>query len=303
MITYSDALRRYQAQTNNSSTNNTTFFQDSIQDGVRLTLGFESWPFLEKVGTETTVASQQAYDLPGDMDRLQSATITVGTYKYRPTKVASKTDWDSINSPTGVTSDVPSSYITYGGKIEFWPVPATSSNVITFNYLKSVRDSKTADYTTGTITTATNAGKSIVGSGTTWTDGMVGKYLKITDGNGDDLGDGLWYEIASVESATALTLSREYAGAAIAAGSATYAIGDAIPMPENYQVVPLYYAIAEYWEKEGDVTRANYYRSKYETNLTLFRDEYQRRTTDLVIDDGGYNPIINPNLDMPGIAA
>lgn len=61
-----------------------------------------------------------------------------------------------------------------------------------------------ADHTTGTVTVKNNS-KTVVGSTTAWTKAMVGRKFRV-DADGDV------YKIESVDSATLLTLTREYQG-------------------------------------------------------------------------------------------
>ena len=66
----------------------------------------------------------------------------------------------------------------------------------------------TAPYTTGKVATATQNGRSLVGSGTTWTSKMVGRRIRLGDANES-------YKIASVESTTGMTLEDKYDGSTI----------------------------------------------------------------------------------------
>jgi len=268
-----------------------------INEGVRIMLGTIPWPFLEKTADETTVASQQSYKLPGDLYRLRSVFIKVGTYKYSPTQITSFDDWNVLNNPTGVTNDTVTYYFILGNEIQFWPTPATSSNTITFEYLQANRDMSIADYTTGTITTLANGSKAVTGSGTSWASGMAGHWLRITPTNAANGGDGLWYQIASVESATALTLVREYAGTSIAAGSAAYTIGDCSLIPEKYQLGPVYYAASQYWRQNGNQGQADRYAQMFQATLEKLIDDEATKTTSVVIDDGSYSLLVNPNLN------
>ncbi len=85
---------------------------------------------------------------------------------------------------------------------------------------KTGYDFTIADYTTGTVDAATNASKTVTGSGTTWTAAMAGRYIQIAS-----TGDSLWYRIDSVESTTSMTLANAYNGTTIGpAAAASYII-------------------------------------------------------------------------------
>lgn len=296
MLTYTTSRNLFGQLTNNASSTNLTFGDTMINEGIRAMLSKLPWPFLEKTATATTTASTQTYVLPGDLARLIEVDIKVGTFKYIPTEVTSADDWSRINNPTGIQSDTASYYYLIGNSVYFWPTPASTGNTISYHYVQQTRDLNTADYTTGSIITATLGSASIVGSGTSWTAGMVGSCLRIISGNAANLGDGLWYKIASVESATALTLTAVYKGVSIVAGSAGYTIGDCSLIPEKYQMGPVYYAVAEYYRKQDDQVKADRYELKYDEILTLMIEEEGTKSSSVVVDDGGTATPINTNL-------
>lgn len=297
MLTFTQSRNLFGSLTLNTSSTNLTFGDTMINEGARVMLGTIPWPFLEKVGTEVSVASQQAYKLPGDLYRLIDVYYQVGSYKYNPTQVTSFDDWNRVNNPANMESDTATFYFIIGNELHFWPTPASNGNSIVYSYLTSRRDLSIADYTTGTITTATNGSRVITGNATAWSAGMVGMWLRITAGAGANLGDGLWYQVASVDSATQLTLVREYAGVSITAGSAAYILGDCSAIPEKYQIGPVYYAVAEYWRKNDKPSEADRFEQKFnEITQRLIADE-STKTTSNVVDDGSYASLaINPNL-------
>lgn len=297
MLGYTASRNLYGSLTDNQDAANLTLGDTLINEGIRVMLGDIPWPFLQKTTTATTVASQQSYQLPGDLARLVSVYIQVGTYKYVPTEVTSYDDWNRLNNPTGVTSDNVSFYFVQDHTIQFWPTPANNSNTITYEYLQAVKDISVADYTTGTITTATNGSASIVGDSTSWTAGMVGKYIRFTSTNAANVGDGLWYKISAVGSATTLTLDSVYTGTSIAAGTAAYTIVDASIIPEKYQIGPVYYAVAEYWRKTMKDDLADRYQAKFDEILLRMKREEGTKTTSVVVDDNSQTLIINPNLN------
>lgn len=65
----------------------------------------------------------------------------------------------------------------------------------------------------------------VAGTGTAWTAAMAGRFIRITDADAANKGDGNWYEISSVASGTSMTLLQGYQGTSIAAGNAAYVIG------------------------------------------------------------------------------
>ena len=83
-----------------------------------------------------------------------------------------------------------------------------------WRWLRNDRDLKIeAPYTTGTVS-VTNDSRTITGSGTSWTEAMVGAKIVINDGE--------IFEILSVSSATSLSISERYQGTT--ASSLAYSI-------------------------------------------------------------------------------
>lgn len=204
--------------------------------------------FLETVNTVATVADQQAYQVPARVRKVIDLYITVGNNIYLPTPIYNPEQWNLILASRLGTSDVPLFYYVQDTQILIAPTPATSSNTITIRGRLNTRDLSIADYTTGTIVSVANGGTAVVGSGTTWTASMAGRYIKITDSDTANKGDGFWYEIASVGSATTLTLVAPYEGTSIAAGAAAYKIGQMTPLPDAYDMGPIYRALALFYQ-------------------------------------------------------
>jgi len=141
---------------------------------------------------------------------------------------------------------------------------STSGNAITLRGRLNVRELSIADYTAGTIVSIAAQGTAIVGSGTTFTADMVGRYIQITPTTAANGGDGMWYEIGSYTSATQIGLVKPYEGTAISAGTATYTIGQVPVIPEAYQNAIEYRTTALFWQNQNDLTRAKTYWMLYD---------------------------------------
>lgn len=283
--------------TNNTTTTNLAFGDQWLNDSIRSICASEHWDFLETSTTDVTVASQQAYLLPYNYDKMIAVTITVGSTVYPVKEVTARDEWARLNMIT-YTSDIPQFYFISAGSINFLPKPATSSNTITYYYRLKVRDLVNADYTTGTIVSITNGAKAMVGSGTTWTSQMIGRYIRITRGDAATTGDGEWYKIAAVGSTTTLTLEKNYAGTTLAAASAPYNIGEMPVLPEAYQILPVQQASAWYWTYNGDETKAKFFSSLFENGIKQMKVDHLNKTTSYVVDSGVQHILINPNLTV-----
>lgn len=172
-----------------------------------------------------------------------------------------------------------------------------------------------SDSATATITVETgNGGTIITGDSTSWSAGMVGRYIRINNTSAANGGDGFWYKIASVESTTVLTLDKSYQGTAISAGSATYTIGQVPPIPEAYQMAILYRAVATYWEQQGQLERAKGYWIKYDGGVEAGLSSVYGGIISQMMEsegstvEGAYIPPtdfygrINPNNPEPDVA-
>lgn len=284
--------------TKNTNAANISLGEELLNDDHRFILSSFPWPFLEKQTTINSVASQQNYKLPGDIDKLLNVTLTVGTTVYTPREVPGRRFWDRLNQTTSTKSDTPQWFFQFGNEILFYPTLSSSSNTITFNYRQRIRNLSVADFTSGTITTATNGDETIIGSSTNWTIGMANKWIKITDSNAADQGDGIWYEIGSITDGTNLELVAPYEGTSISSGTANYILGDVPQLPAAFQQLILWRPLADYWYRNDDADLAVYYERKFATGFELLKDNYGNKTDSVVIDTGIDEDLINPNLTI-----
>ena len=297
MLTYTGLRNLYGQLTNKSSSAHLTDGDRLINDVyLRLTNNF-NWPFLQKQTTITTVASQQAYDLPNDLSKIVAVTVTVSTTQYTLKEIPNWNDWEDLNSTTTFTSQFPSHYFVFNNQIHVFPTPSAAGDTITVTYRQKVKELSIADNTTGTIVSITNGAKALVGSGTSWTAGMVGNYIKITDGFAANLGDNFWYKISAVGSTTTITLDKSYQGTTIAAGSAGLTLGQIPLIPEEYQAMLVYYAAYQYWNAQNNgATRAAEFRDQYNEFLNQMVKDQGEKSMDVVIEPVSDDPMLNPNL-------
>lgn len=265
MLTYTSRRNLFGTLTGDSSAANLTIGDTLLAEADREIITLKPWYFRNATKTISTVASQQSYNLPANCQSVNNVTVTIGTTQYTPPIVLTQEEWSQINQTTAYSSDIPEAVFVFANTISFWPKPTSSTtNAITVNFLVGQKDLSVADYTTGSIVTATTDSTSITGTGTTWTSQMAGRYIRITDSNNTNTGDGRWYNIASVTSTTVLVLSSPYIGSSISAGSAAYTIGQTSIIPEEFQMVPVHRAVEQYFtfiqpeEKRAALAKANF---------------------------------------------
>ena len=286
---------------NNSASATLTLADKLINIEEKRILSSYAWSFLEKQYTVLTDSANQFVTIPQYIDRVSSLYVTVGTYRYSPRECPSREQWDRLNM-TSVSSDIPTWWYVYDGKVGLYPKPSSSSNTITINSKQSAKDLTVADYTTGSIVTMVNGSPTVTGTGTTFTASMVGRWLRITETNAANGGDGFWYQILSYTSATVITLVRNYAGTAITAGTASYTISQCSLMPEQYQDLPIYGALRTYFTSVApDNSKAQLYAGMYQSLLKEMEADYSMKNQSCVISDGDDYYQSNPNLFISNV--
>lgn len=300
MIGFTDRRNLWGNLANTTLVADLAFADQTINIEEKRILSSRGWPFLEKQFTLLTDSSNQFKALPQYVDRVSSVYVTIGSFNYSPRECPSRGFWDWLNMSSSVTSDTPQWWFVYDGKLGLWPKPATSSNVITVNSKRLARDLTIADYTTGGILTTVVGSTTITGTGTTFTASMVGRYLRITESDTANKGDGFWYEILSYTSATVINTVRAYAGTAITTGNAAYTISQCSLLPEQYQDLPIYGSLRTYFtSRNPDPVKAQFYQGMYNEMYHTMETDYLLKNESYVIDDGIYDDsMINPNLTI-----
>lgn len=284
MKSYTTLRNLYGALTNSTDTTNLSNGDAWINDAQRLMISYSNSDYTEALSTDVTVASQQSYELPYNYDKLNSVTITVGTYKYPILEVTERQFWNLLQQTTNFTSTIPQYYFIDAGKIYFYPTPSANNNTINYSYKMLVKDLANADYTTGTIT-LTNGSTTVTGAGTTFTSAMVGRYLK---GNND----GYWYKIQSFTNATTITLSKKFQGTTGAGLS--YTIGEMPIIPESFHPSLVDYATFQYYLLNKNFPVMQVYEKRWNEAVKLCAQDGGDKTGDVVI--GMQKEIQNPNL-------
>lgn len=268
MLTKSIALSTLQNLTGvqSTDTNNSAIILQFWNDSRRTVAAINGgkWPWLEIEESVNTVPDQEYVEIPNHIRRIVSARQTNGSVPnsttYLPKLIFDPTKWDLIISSNLGTSDVPYFGYERNGRFYIQPIPS-GANSIKLRGRLIIRDVNIDDYITGSIVSITNGATTVTGSGTTWTTSMAGRWIRITESDTANKGDGYWYEIASVTSTTVLELKKPYQGTSVSVGTAAYLLGQITYEPESYQMAPIYRAVAQYWDtKENMVLSERYWR-------------------------------------------
>lgn len=278
-------------------------FSNSEQRTVLFTQGSTAISWLTGLTSAATTAittvGVQSYPIPATVSKIKNDTITVGQLVYTPAPVQSIQEWTQLNA-LPYTSDIPNYFFIYNNQVNFWPIPSTSGNIITFNYKARVPDLSYDDYSTGTITTATVGSNAITGSSTAWN--STGNFALNTDLSFANLmlkidppdGDGLWYPIQRFTSDTALTLNLPIAYAPAVSGS-NYVIGQFPLLNEDFHDLLVYSALKVYYSSiVRDDIKFKEYSELVATREALMEEYLSNKSVNV---DLGAQPIPNnPNL-------
>jgi len=248
--------------------------------------------------TAISTLGVQAYPIPANVSKIKNDTITVGQLVYTPAPVQSIQEWTLLNS-LPYTSDIPAYFYIYNNQVNFFPIPSSSGNIITFNYKARVADMTYADYTTGTVA-ATAGSNSITGTTTSWnTTGTYPLNVDLTYANlmiaiTPPKGDGIWYPIQRFTSDTALTLNLPIVNAPVTTG-ASYTLGQFPLLQEDFHDTIVYGALVTYYTAiVPDKVRASQFDAMYQARLNLLENYAGTKSVNV---DLGQQPIQqNPNL-------
>lgn len=287
----------------------TSYFSDGSTKSITFTNGsttiswaggltgtVEAWVRTFQVDTTISTQGVQAYPIPANVSKIKNNTITVGQLVYSPAPVQSIQEWTNLNA-LPYTSDIPAYFYIYNNQVNFWPIPSTSGNLISFNYQARVPDMTYSDYSTGTISAATAGSNSITGSGTSWTSfpnnvdlSYINLYFKIDPPDGD----GLWYPVQRFTSATALTLNLPVV-AVNELTSATYVIGQMPLLHEDFHDLLVYSSLMIYYNSiVKDQQKYEMYKDLTEKREQLMEAYLGTKSVNV---DLGQKPIqANPNL-------
>lgn len=281
-------------------------FSNSDQRSVLFTFNSAaiSWTVGLSSGATTAISTVgvQAYDIPANVSKIKNDTISVGQLKYQPAPVMTRQEWDWINF-LPYTSDIPNYYFIYNGKLEIFPIPSTTGNVIQFNYKTRVADLTFSDYSTGNIANggATAGSTTVTGSATAWS--STGGYPLNTDISYYNLclrinppyGDGIWYPIRQFNSDTSLTLALPIVNAPNITAATTYTIGQLPILSEDFHDMLVYGALKVYFSSiVENASKYKQYAAEYQVRLDLLEDYAGTKSVNV---DLGSEPVqVNPNL-------
>lgn len=242
------------------------------------------------------VGGIQFYPAPPNYSKLKTVTITVGNLKWTPTEILTREEWDKLNV-FPYYADIPANYFIFpggdrGAQIGIWPIPSTTGNLITYNYKFRVPDLSIADYSAGTVI-VTNGSTSVTGAGTafaiTTNIQNESRWIQIAQPKGDNL----WYQVASVDSATGITLLTPYQGITVSGGN--YVLGQMPLLMEDFQDMLIWKPLMFYYSTIAENTeKFKEFSSLYKEKIDQL-EEYAGSKT-IHVNLGRRANCLNPNL-------
>lgn len=278
------------------STTSNVGFSNGTSQMVQFSAGSTSisWavPLVSNASTVLKVGGLQFYPMPPNYSKLKTFTITIGNLKWTPTEIMTREEWDNLNV-FPYYADIPNNYFIYNdSQLGVWPIPSTTGNTISFNYKFRIPDLSIPDYSTGTISVA-NGSSNVTGSGTTFTittnPQNETRWIQIPE----PLGDNLWYQVSTVNSATSITLFQPYQGIAVSGG--TYTLGQMPFLSEDFHDILLWRALVFYFTiKVDNEGKRREYQGLYDSKYKML-DEYSGSKT-VHVNLGRRPNRYNPNL-------
>ncbi len=246
--------------------------------------------------TAISIGGAQFYRLPPNYSKLKDITITVGNLQWTLTEIRTREEWDALNV-FPYFANIPKNFFIYpggdhGGQIGIWPIPSSTGNTITFNYKFRVPDLSLADYATGTVSVS-NGGTTVTGLGTSWTPTtnpqLESRWIQIAQTKGDNL----WYQVASVDSTTSITLYQPYQGIAVSGGN--YILGQMPLIAEDFQDMLIWKPLVYYFSSIVDnPKKAQEFQAMYDNKLALLSEYSGSNTVQVNLSPKGVGR--NPNL-------
>lgn len=252
--------------------------------------------------TIPTVANQQFYKLPPNYSKLKTLTITTGNLQWTPSEILTREQWDKLNV-FPYYADIPNNFFIYpggdhGGQVGIWPIPSSTGNTITFNYKFRIPDLSLQDYITpGTVSVA-NGSTAVTGSGTSFVPTTnaqnESRWIQFAQPDGDNL----WYQIASVDSATGITLYGAYQGVSVS-GSGSFTIGQMPILMEDFQDMLPWKALTYYFSSIVDnKIKKQEFEGTYNTKLLMLTEYAGTKTINVNLSRR--EQAKNPNLFWQG---
>lgn len=294
MLSYQEAYEKAQIISGDQTATTLTQLKQDINIGYKRFNAAIARYFTRKQQYTDLIAGQQYYQIPVDAIRVSNVTVTLpNDYIYPVEEMKTEMDWRQLNIVQYNSTYAYYYFVLGNDLLGLWPIPSDDvPSGLRYIYQPQDVDLTKDNYTTGTATIS-NGTVTVTGTGTSWNNTHIGMYYRTTDNT-----DGNEYEIFDVPNATTLTLKTPYVGPSVT--NATYALGQMLITPSEYNDVPIDYALARFFESRNNPQRADYHRKNYDEAVKEAVIKYASSSTSNVItdQDDSYNMWFLP--PMPG---
>lgn len=251
-MTLTEMVTAAQTEVKDSSARAKTIITLGINEGLTLFRSKLKRSYAVITRKFDLVQNAGVYQAPEDMILGDAIYIYQGTQRFALDEVKNVNEWDvTIQNPT---SGRPQYFRWISNDLfEIYPAPdANTSGGGEIRYLSRAKPLSQDDYTNGTVA-VTHGQNTVVGTSTSWTSGMVGRFLRLADGNDDTN----YYRITSVTDATHLTIENNFDGNTQSGKS--YLIGEQPNIPQEYHFALISKGLHRYFRARRDRNLATEY--------------------------------------------
>lgn len=295
MLTWTAMERKFVRLSRDNSPATLTQGQEDMNTGYHMFNAKFGRYFSRKQQFADVTAGQSIYQTPIDSVRIIGMTVMTGagTNTYSPPikEIRSEEEWRRIKTvPNYSSSWITYYYVLGDDEIEVWPIPSTTiSNGIRFYYQQQDHDLSVEDIVSTTLApvqtvTVTNGSTTVTSTGATFTNQLIGLSFQLTG-----VTDLSWYQIVDVPNSSTLTLKSAFVGPS--ASSLAFRIGQTSILPQEYQDVPIHYALGLFFSGKGNEARAQFHLGTedkpgmYYSMVNAAVQEYSLSTAGNVISD------------------
>ena len=273
-LTYQDLRYEHYRAINLANSDGTPKTDTNIDNNFNMHLGARYQLMLAKMNnyktvkpyTISTANNTQIYPFPPGLVTVEGGYITVGSVNYPLQPIESRYNIEQLNAIMIQASALPQFYFVEQDTFQIWPIPqAVYTGKIYYHFRD--RNLSVNDYSAGTVT-VTLGSNIVVGSGTTFTPAMVGRWFTINDPA--VFGQGYWYRIVGYTDATHITLGA-LDGTAVnwgnpTAAGALYRIGETPELPEEMHIALSWGTASDYYSSmRKDMEAGAYFNNLFYT--------------------------------------
>lgn len=255
-LTYTNVLTKLKTQAKAIESSVTTQLLEDYNTGYQQLKSKLTRYWVRKQQFAKLVAAQQFYQLPVDVNKIDAVAVQV-TSSYKPPlkRITSEEEWRRITSYP-MQSSWPSYYYVIGAReIGLWPIPAQSVTLgLRVVYQPRAFSLSVADITstsTSATATVTNGSTTVTLSSGVLSNDKTGLDFQITG-----ILDDTFYDVVA-SSSTTITLAAPYVGAT--ASGLAWRLGQLPQLPEEFHFTPGHWALALYFEANGNSNRSAYH--------------------------------------------